>query len=390
MSHDAMSHELDASGASKGSEGEGLNFAARIQSYVESSLAGADSVEDFDRLARVAFDFQYRRVAPFRRLCDHRGVDPSSLEGWQQIPAVPVMSFRRQSLFSAPWKEVFRSSGTTGGPGERSVHYHPFPELYGSVVELLFPRFCLPGDALPRPVLSLVPARETVPDSSLGFMCDRLLERFGDESSVIAMTSEGLDGRRADAWCERLDDRPGTILTTAFALAHWLEALQRNGRRFRLPAGTTLFETGGFKGKSRELSRDELLSQVEDRLGIPKGSVIREYGMTELTGHFYTDVLKGGDPDLFIVPPFMRVRMLDPETLEEMPPGEEGLVAVFDLSNIGSAIQVVSQDLGIVEAIQPENGYWPGVGFRLLGRADDSLLRGCSLTAEELGTADML
>jgi acyl-CoA synthetase (AMP-forming)/AMP-acid ligase II len=164
-----------------------------------------------------------------------------------------------------------------------------------------------------------------------------------------------------------------TILATAFALAQLLDGLGERGAHF-VASGSTLMETGGFKGRRQELSRDELLRRVEDLLGIPESRVVREYGMTELTGHLYTGVLRGGHPDVFQVPPFMRVHLLDPESLQEVPPGEPGLVAIFDLANVGSALHVVSQDLGVATR----------GGFRLLGRAEGAELRGCSLTVEEL------
>jgi len=96
--------------------------------------------------------------------------------------------------------------------------------------------------------------------------------------------------------------------------------------------------------------------------------------MTELTSHFYTRALDGGNPDLFLPPAWTRVRILDPETLEESPKGQIGLVCVFDLANLGSAVHLLTEDLGVAE----------GDGFRLQGRAAGAELRGCSLTVEEL------
>jgi hypothetical protein len=138
-----------------------------------------------------------------------------------------------------------------------------------------------------------------------------------------------------------------------------------------------VFETGGSKGRTRALGRPELLAGVERRLGVPAGRVVREYGMTELTSQLYTRVLDGGDPDLFVPPPWTRVRVLDPETLEEAPAGTVGLVALFDLANLGSAVHLLTEDLGVIE-----DG-----GLRLAGRARGAELRGCSLTAEEMTAA---
>ncbi|HSF41208.1 MAG TPA: hypothetical protein VLT87_15530, partial [Thermoanaerobaculia bacterium] len=109
-------------------------------------------------------------------------------------------------------------------------------------------------------------------------------------------------------------------------------------------------------------------------LGVPPEFVVREYGMTELTSQCYTRSLLGGDPDLFVAPHWVRVRVLDPETLAEVPAGTPGLLSVFDLANLGSAVHVLTEDLGVAE----------GDGFRLLGRAAGAELRGCSLVVEEL------
>lgn len=335
--------------------------------------------ESFETLALRVFAWQYERVAPYRRFCDARGRTPATVDDWRQTPMVPIVSFRTQAFHGAPSRHVFRSSGTTAGDAERSAHHHPFPELYRRFIDRSFATACFPAGApRRRPLLALVPSGEQVPDSSLGFMVDHLLDRHGDAGSVRAFGPEGVDAGVADAFCERAmaEGKPVTVLATAFALLHWLE-FPGTGT-WRLPPGSTLFETGGFKGRAREIGRDELVALVAARLGIAADHQVREYGMTELTGHFYTDVLQGGDPDLFRIPPSMRVRVLDPETLEETQEGQSGLLAIFDLANIGSAAHLLTQDLGVKEG--PSH-------FRLAGRATGAALRGCSLTAEELRRA---
>ena len=363
---------------------ETAELARRIEDFVRTSCAGGDDRdnESFSQLAQSGFAYQYRRIEPFRRLCDHRGTTPETLIPfhWTDVPAVPVMAFRGQALHAAPAREIFRSSGTTGGEAQRSVHYHPLPDLYRAVIECTFPSACFPGTEEKRPMLSLVPSRKVVPDSSLGFMCEHVLDRFGAPPTTVAMDEKGLRVELANRWCRELQGA-GTILTTAFALAFWLDALEEQDLAFSLPEGSTLFETGGFKGRTREIERQTLLRRIRHRLGIEPSAVVREYGMTELTGHFYTHVLHGGDPDRFHIPPFMRVHMLDPESLEPVPLGQPGLLTFFDLSNVGSAIHVITQDLGVYES---------ELEFRLLGRADEAQLRGCSLTAEELSSPDML
>jgi hypothetical protein len=330
---------------------------------------------DFNDLALAAFAFQYQKIEPYRRLCNEHRAEPGRITHWTQIPPVPALAYKSLRLESVPATETFRSSGTTGA--DRSVHYHGFAQLYRQTIDATFPRACLRN--LPQPpMLSLIPSQQQLPDSSLSFMVDHVLKTFGAPDSRVAFASRGVDARQARSFLasRQRDGRPLLILSTAFALLQLLEALEMLNLRFRLPAGSRIFETGGFKGRTRVLERSELLSRITERLGLPHAAVVREYGMTELTSQFYTDTLAEGDPDLFVPPPWVRVRALDPFTLEELAAGRTGLICILDLANLSSAIHLVTEDLGVTET----------GGFRLTGRAAGAELRGCSLTVEELET----
>jgi len=340
----------------------------RISAFLSHS--GGD---DFEALAADAFRFQYEKIPAYRRLCDGRGVVPGGLASWQEIPAVPALAFKSLPLAAAPARELFRSSGTSSD--SRSEHHHPYPDLYRHVIDASFPTACL-GHTGRLPMLSLIPTREQAPDSSLAFMVEHILQSWGEPSSRTIFGPRGVEATAARSWlgARQREGRPVLILATAFALVALLDGLDRLGLRFRLPPGSLLFETGGFKGRRQEVSRGDLLERLHDRLALPPQRIVREYGMTELTSQFYTGSLDGGDADLFLPPPWTRVRILSPETLAEQPPGEPGLIAIFDLANLGSAIHLLTEDLGVTE----------GDGFRLRGRAAGAELRGCSLTVEEL------
>lgn len=358
---------------------------AALLARIEAFLLDPGGEDDFDRLAVAAFRLQCRHIPAWSRFCAGRGVDPEAVTSWREVPPLPIFAFRSLPLHVAEPREIFRSSGTTGGPEERSVHHHPFPDLYRRVIDVTFAAAAFGPQAGPdarRRLLSLVPSREDVADSSLGFWAEHILARHGEPGSLVVMTREGVDVAAADDFCRAAADlgEPVTVLATAFALLDWLE----RGARPHLPPGSTLVETGGFKGRRREVSRQELLALVEQGLGLPPERVVREYGMSELTGHVYTRVLQGGDGDVFVPPPFLRVRVLDPETLDAAAPGETGLLAIFDLTNLGSACHLLTQDLGVLE---PPRAGIPAGAFRLLGRAQGAALRGCSLTAEELAHA---
>jgi hypothetical protein len=336
---------------------------------------------DFEDLALAAFRFQRAQIAPYAALAARRGFATDDPADWRSIPMVPTAAWKTLELAAAPAVETFRSSGTGG---ERSVHHHGFPDLYRAVIDASFPRFCLPAGLARLPILSLVPERAVLPDSSLAFMIAHVIERFGTAAgsgpgilgSTTAFGARGVELGKVRSWLNAAQrgGKPVLVIATAFALVELLDTLTRIDLHFRLPAGSAVFETGGFKGKTREVSRDELLALTENRLGIAPQAVVREYGMTELTSQCYTRALAGGDPDLFVAPHWMRVRVLDPATLADAAPGAPGLLALFDLANLSSAVHVLTEDLGVQD----------GDGFRLVGRAAGAELRGCSLAAEEL------
>jgi hypothetical protein len=343
-----------------------------------AAFVRAPDLGRFDELALDAFAWQHERIAPYRRLSAARGAEPGAVAGWREVPMVPAAAFRTAVLAAAPARETFRSSGTSSGKGggEPSVHHHPFPDLYRLTIDESFPAHCLAGLGRP-PMLALVPDRAQAPDSSLSFMIDHVMARWGDPAaSAWAVGRRGVEVKAARSWAgaRQRDGRPSLVLATAFALAQWLEALERMGLRFRLPPGSAAMVTGGFKGRTREVARGELLARLAAALGVAPERVVGEYGMTELTSQLYTRALAGGDPEVYAPPPWVRARVLDPVTLAEAPAGAPGLVAVFDLANLGSALHLLTEDLGTAE----------GGGVKLLGRAAAAELRGCSLAAEEL------
>jgi hypothetical protein len=172
---------------------------------------------------------------------------------------------------------------------------------------------------------------------------------------------------------------PLLLVGTAFAWVHWMDLMDARGIRLSLPRGSRIMETGGFKGRSRSVPRSELYAGLSERLGIPLAAIVNEYGMTELLSQFYEPVLSGeapADPEerYHVGPSWVRTRVLHPETLEEVPAGQEGLLCHVDLANVRSVMAVLTSDLGVRV----------GRGFRVLGRAPGAEPRGCSLVMEEL------
>ena len=319
----------------------------------------------FEELALEIFDYQMAKNAPYHRFCERLGrARPSD---WTSIPPLPARAFKEFDLWTAAPSRVFLTSGTTRGSEKRGRHGLPALDLYDAAWEPPFRRHVIPDCDRMR-ILSLIPAEDELPESSLSYMAARILERCGGPGSQTVMGARGIDQPRLQEALK--DPEPSCILATSLAMAALLDTLPAP---IQLPKGSRIMDTGGFKGRARETDRDALLELYRDRLGIPPRHVIGEYGMTELCSQFYETNLTTS-PRRFVGPPWVRTRAIDPETLSPLPFGKRGLLAHWDLANAWTVLAVLTEDIGIVHED----------GFELFGRAPGSDLRGCSLVTEEL------
>jgi hypothetical protein len=337
--------------------------------------------QEFDDLARDVFAHQYACNAPYRAYCDRRGVTPESLGGWEDVPAVPTDAFKAATLVCGDpgAARVFRTSGTTQGRGRRGEHFIPDLSLYDAALRAGFAAHLLADGARPR-ILSLVPAPAELPDSSLSHMIGEVMRDFGASGSGWFVTAEGgidhaglADALRAAG----AEGAPVCIPGTAFAFVHWLDALSAAGERFGLPRGSRVMDTGGFKGRSREVTRAELYEAIEDGLGIAPEWCVNEYGMTELSSQFYDGAAGSAAPvaeRVHVGPAWVRTLAADPETLRPLPHGEVGILRHCDLANLNSVMSIQTADLGFTTP----------AGFRVLGRATGAEARGCSIAMDDL------
>ncbi|HKP77352.1 MAG TPA: hypothetical protein VJT67_17615 [Longimicrobiaceae bacterium] len=336
--------------------------------------------DEFDALAREVFAHQYACNAPYRAFCDRRGATPDSVGTWEDIPAVPTDAFKATALVCGdPTATVFRTSGTTQGRERRGEHFFPDLALYDAALRAGFSAHLLAGGAGMR-ILSLVPYPAELPDSSLSHMMGEVVRDYGATGSGWFVSAEGgIDQRGlSDALTAAMaEGAPVCIPGTAFAFVHWLDALSAAGERFELPAGSRVMDTGGFKGRSREVTRAELYGAIEDRLGIAPAWCVNEYGMTEMSSQFYDGVAGSARPvaeRVHVGPAWVRTRAADPETLRPLPHGEAGVLRHCDLANLHSVMAIQTADLGFTT---PD-------GFRVLGRATGAEARGCSIAMDDL------
>jgi hypothetical protein len=334
----------------------------------------------FDELALRAFGVQFEANPVYRGFCERRGVTPDAVARWEDVPPVPATAFKHVDLVCgdpAAVEATYLTSGTTSGAGPRGRHHVPRVALYRAAALPNLRTHLVPEDR-PLTVLSLIPSPAEEPRSSLSAMMGFVAEAWGHPVRWVGHPERlaDLDAFRAAVEEARDAARPALVAGTAFAFVHLLDAMAGAGVALALPRGSRIMETGGFKGRARAVERDDLYEALEARLGVPRDRIVNEYGMTELLSQLYEPVLAegAGAAGRHVAPPWLKVRALDPSTLAPLPAGEAGVLAFFDLANVGSVCHVLTQDMGTVSAD----------GVRLLGRSPGAEPRGCSLAVEDL------
>lgn len=340
-------------------------MAQRIFDYISKKEG------DFNDLSLDVFAYQYEHCEAYRHYCRQLHKTPETLETWQEIPAVSTEVFREFTLSTLSIDKaqyVFETSGTS--QGNKGKHYYHDMSLYNAAIQFSF----MKGINLSnedKPVFRvLTPSFADVSTSSLFYMFQQAIAWYGDEHSQFYFQQNELN------CCQLLQDlqediqknQAVVLLGTAFSFVNFCDYLIKNKIILPLPKGSRLLETGGLKGRTRTVSRNELYELFSKRLGLDLRQCFSEYGMTELSSQCYSQP----NSHIFSSPHWMKTRIIDPQTGSEVAPEETGLVQFFDLANYTAVSAVITSDL----AIKRKDG------FELIGRAPKAVLRGCSTAFE--------
>lgn len=357
-----------------------MDKAASLVADLLAFIAMDDCTDDqFNQLALRLFAYQYECNAPFRSFCQRRGATLRNVRSWRDVPAVPIDAFKAMELRSeppSPAERVFMTSGTTGRAA-RGRHFHPQLDVYDLSMKRYFSRRFMQGlERMPMGIL--FPDEQAMPNSSLAHYLALARSEFGSAGSRYYLNSEGLD---MAALCAALEEsersgQPFALLGASFSLVHVMDALREQGRSFRLPAGSRVLDTGGYKGQSRELPLEQFYAELSQLLGVPRSLCINMYGMTELSTQFYDDgnaVL----PSVKSGPHWIRSRLVEPITGRDVAAGERGILVHCDLANYNAVTTILTEDVGLWAGPQEKDG------FLLLGRAEGAAAKGCSLAVEE-------
>lgn len=357
-----------------------MDKAASLVADLLAFIAMDDCTDDqFNQLALRLFAYQYECNAPFRSFCQRRGATLRNVRSWRDVPAVPIDAFKAMELRSeppSPAERVFMTSGTTGRAA-RGRHFHPQLDVYDLSMKRYFSRRFMQGlERMPMGIL--FPDEQAMPNSSLAHYLALARSEFGSAGSRYYLSPEGLD---MPALCAALEEsersgQPFALLGASFSLVHVMDALRAQGRSFRLPAGSRVLDTGGYKGQSRELPLEQFYAELSQLLGVPRSLCINMYGMTELSTQFYDDgnaVL----PSVKSGPHWIRSRLVEPITGRDVAAGERGILVHCDLANYNAVTTILTEDVGLWAGPQEKDG------FLLLGRAEGAAAKGCSLAVEE-------
>lgn len=320
----------------------------------KKSIFNISNHVDFEKVSIEIFQFQATHNLVYNTFLNYLKVDINKVKKLNQIPFLPIQFFKTHKIISSEKKivQTFLSSGTTGM--QQSKHYVTDINLYEQSFKKGFENFY--GNIENYTVLALLPSYLEREGSSLIYMVNKLIKDSKNQDSGFYLHNLNELATKLI----RLDkaNKKVLLIGVTYALLDLIEL-----HKFHLK-NTIVMETGGMKGRRKEMIREELHQILCDGFGVK--TIHSEYGMTELLSQAYS---KGNG--VFECPLWMKIIIRDTEDpFTFLPKGKSGGINVIDLANINSCSFLATQDLGKI---------YQNNTFEVLGRFDNSDIRGCNL-----------
>ncbi|MGB1039524.1 MAG: acyl transferase [Flavobacteriales bacterium] len=307
---------------------------------------------DFETLALQVFNYQYHKNIVYKRFVDLLNVEVSEVDKLAKIPFFPISFFKsHEVIIGSAYETIFKSSGTTGQIRSQhkvvdlSIYEKSFIQCFENFYENIS-EYC---------VLALLPSYIEQGESSLVYMVDDFVTKTKHNGSGFYLDNfEELNNK-----INQLENKNQKfiLIGVSYALLDFCEKFPQ-----QLRCGIVM-ETGGMKGRRKELTKSELHQELSTGFG--QENIHSEYGMTELLSQAYS---RGGG--IYTPPNWMKVLTRSTTDPTEIIKSQRGLINIIDLANVNSCSFIATDDLGIVD----KNGQ-----FQVLGRFDQSEIRGCNL-----------
>jgi phenylacetate-coenzyme A ligase PaaK-like adenylate-forming protein len=329
-------------------------MANSVYQNLKEKIFQIKSDSDFNETALEVFYFQYQQISIYRQWVDYLHIDPKDVRELHQIPFLPIRFFKEHKIIREKQQEeiIFSSSGTTGM--SRSQHYVSDLSIYETAYRKSFEYFY--GSIKDYVVLALLPSYMEREGSSLIYMAEDLIEISQHKESGFYLNEH----KEIIKMLENLkqEHKKVLLLGVSFALLDLAE-----NHKIDFPE-LVIMETGGMKGRRKEMVREELHAIYRAGFGVK--DIHSEYGMTELLSQAYS---KGNG--VFNTPPWMKVLIRDTnDPLSLIGENRSGGVNIIDFANLNSCAFIATQDVGkIID----------NTSFEILGRFDNSDVRGCNL-----------
>jgi len=327
--------------------------------HIRKKIFTLSSRQDFEETALQIFRLQAAHNKVYQQYISLLGMSPSAVNKVEDIPFLPVRFFKSHTVTITPeeYDMVFTSSGTTGS--EPSRHYVRDVFLYEESFVRSFRYFY--GPVSDYCILALLPSYLERSGSSLIYMMKKLIELSGCPQSGFYLYDHASLYKTLTSLPQSV--KKVLLFGVSFALLDFAE-------HYDIPEmNLIVMETGGMKGRRKEIIREELHTRLKEKLHVPV--IHSEYGMTELLSQAYSS-----GEGIFSTPPWMRILIRDPyDPFFIMDTGHTGGIDVIDMANIYSCAFIETQDLGIL---------YPDNTFTVTGRFDNSEMRGCNLMVQEI------
>jgi phenylacetate-coenzyme A ligase PaaK-like adenylate-forming protein len=327
------------------------------RTQLEEKVFAINNEKEFSIIARDVYEFQFENNPLYQRYCKAVGRIPENVKELAQIPFLPISFFKTHEVKTTSFdaQVVFKSSGTTGSV--TSSHHVKEANLYETSFSKGFKFFY--GDVKDYCIIGLLPSYLERGNSSLVYMVDHLIKESGHEQSGFYLN----EFEKLDHTLKELEKagQKAILIGVTYALLDFSAAYSQQ------LSNTIIMETGGMKGRGREMTKAELYQHLKKAFGVSR--IHSEYGMTELLSQAY------GVDGKMVCPRWMRVLVrdeTDPLLVYGSQQSNSGAINIIDLTNLYSCSFIATEDVGRT---------YEGGEFEILGRMDNSDIRGCSLMA---------